>query len=192
MEVGAGEPKLPKINVKSAFVPSHMEHSLLHTLRIIQELDLATHDECMKVRMKVRGKWELGQPADAVEVLARMQGRPDEILDESIERISQKLAGSCVIPPARIPFASRFEMPMAFYDKYPDLQKLARNYKAPVLYAEEADVIGIGSVNPYFAEAFAQSIEKQIFAQLGTKPIITIVRLEPVSWQKLCKTHFKI
>jgi hypothetical protein len=58
-------------------------------------------------------------------------------------------------------------------------------------FAEDLDVIGIASINSYFADAIITHIKENIKNETGVQPIMHNIRLDYLGWAKMCKKHFR-
>ncbi|NWK54873.1 hypothetical protein HW115_04585 [Verrucomicrobiaceae bacterium N1E253] len=171
-------------------VPMVMELALMQTLTMLQQFDLADPEACTQITAKVHAKWSQGLGADPIDCLTRMRAAEGAMLDSMVEMASMKLARSLPEVPARVPFASRLIPPNGFYDKLPEIHRLCKLMMVPVAFAEDFDVIGLASINPYFADSLAAEIKEQFKKEGGIQPIISIVRLDRISWMKMCEKHF--
>ena len=172
-------------------VPIELEHALIRTLAMLQQHNLASAEDCSQVAAKVRRNWEQGRGADPVIGLARLRAGGGDMLDASVEIISAKMAYSLPFAPTRVPFAARLIPPSALYEKYPEIFTLCKLMLVPISFAEDLDVIGITSVNPYFADALSAYLTDKLKKETGIQPIIQIIRLDYVGWVKMCQKHFR-
>jgi hypothetical protein len=62
----------------------------------------------------------------------------------------------------------------------------------PVLYAEESEVIGVGSINPVALRIAAQVIMRTLGERTGTTPIVSRIQLHHDGWMSLCQQQFGI
>jgi len=171
-------------------VPVMMELALMQNLTMLQQFDLADPEACTQVSAKVHEKWELGEGCDPIDVLTRMRAAEGAMLDSMVEMASLKMARSLPEVPSRVPFASRLIPPNGFYDKLPEIKRLCKLMMVPVAFAEDLDVIGLATINPYFAEALANHIKEEFENEGSIQPIISIVRLDRISWMKMNEKHF--
>ena len=172
-------------------VPIVLEHALIRNLAMLQQHNLASAEDCSQVAAAVRRNWESGMGADPIDGLARLRAGEGNMLDASVEMISSKMAKSLPFVPTRVPFAARFITPALFYEKYPQIELLCRLMMVPVVYTEDLDVIGIASINPFFADTLAATIADEIKQINLVQPIVSIVRLDHGGWAKMCRKHFK-
>ena len=172
-------------------VPIELEHALIRTLAMLQQDNLASAEDCSQVAAKVRRSWERGLGADPVIGLARVRAGGGDMLDASVEMISSKMASSLPFVPTRVPFAARLIPPSSLYEKHPEIFTLCKLMLVPISFAEDLDVIGICSVNPYFADALSAYLTENLKKETGIQPIMHIIRLDYVGWAKMCQKHFR-
>lgn len=91
-----------------------------------------------------------------------------------------------------IPGLTRLPAPADFYERYPNIQQLARALLVPVLYSEDDEAIGVGSVNPVPALQVAGAITSAVEQENGTRPYLSTVRLDYDAWQSLLSRHFSL
>lgn len=172
-------------------VPVAMEHALIRTMAMLQQHNLASAEDCSQVAAVVRKNWQAGKGSDPIDCLARLRAGEGEMLDASIDMISVKLAHTLPLAPTRVPFAGTLISPTALYEKNPDIELLCRLMLVPIAYAEDFDVLGLASINPYFVDALSVSITEYAKEQTGIRPIISSIRLDYIGWAKMCKKHFR-
>ena len=172
-------------------VPIELEHALIRILAMLQQHNLASAEDCSQVAAKVRRSWEQGIGADPVMGLARLRAGGGDMLDASVEMISSKMAHSLPFVPTRVPFAARLIPPSALYEKNPEIFHFCKLMLVPISFAEDLDVIGISSVNPYFADAASAFLTDKLKKETGIQPIIHIIRLDFIGWSKMCQKHFR-
>lgn len=171
-------------------IPLVMELALIRSMAMLQQLNLADAEACTLVSAKVHQKWEKGEGADPIDCLTRMRAAEGAMLDSMVEMASMKMARSLPVVPARIPFASRLIPPNGFYDKLPEIKKLCQMMMVPVAFAEDFDVVSVASINPYFADALATHLQEEFEQESEIQPIIFTMRLDRISWMKMCEKHF--
>lgn len=172
-------------------VPIALELALIKNLAMLQQHNLASAEDCSQVSLSVRESWENGQGADPIDGIARLRTGAGDMMEATVEMISAQMAKSLPSAPTKVSFAARLIPPNSFYEKYPQIAQLSRLMLAPIAYTEDLDVIGIASINPFFADALASSILEEVKPISPVQPIISIVRLDYAGWLKMCDKHFK-
>ncbi|MGJ8661048.1 MAG: hypothetical protein ACSHXL_03345 [Bacteroidota bacterium] len=172
-------------------VPFALEHALIGSFAMFQQHGIATSVECNQVAAAVKGDWRQGIGADPIEALAQIRANEGQILDEIVEGISAKVASSLTIRPLKVPFVGRLVTPTAFYEKYPEISKQCQLMMVLVSFNEDADVIGLTSANPHFAEALSHIIIEEMTKENDVRPLISITRIDYVSWRKMYEKHFR-
>jgi len=171
-------------------VPITLELALIRNLAMLQQHNLASAEDCSQVAGTVRRRWEQGKGADPIEGLARLRA-DGNMLDASVEMISLQMAKSLPYNMQRVPFASRFITPTSFYEKHPDIERLCRLMMVPVTFTEDLDVIGVASINPFFADTLVSTIAEELKEVSPVQPIVSAVRLDYKGWMSMCEKHFR-
>ena len=153
------------------------------TCALLEEHGLATPAELKELRHHGHGPLRGPRPWDPLEFLAALRIREPEARALEVERLGRSLSHSLGQPLALIPFASRMQTPSVFYDMNEALLADSRKLMTPVLYAEESEVIGIGSINPAALQISTRTIMQFIADKTGTTPIVSSVL--PVSYTHL-------
>ena len=162
------------------------------TCALLEEHGLATPAELKELRHHGHGPLKGPRPWDPLEFLAALRIREPEARALEVERLGRSLSHSLGQPLALIPFASRMQTPSVFYDMNEALLADCRKLMTPVLYAEESEVIGIGSINPAALQISNRTIMQFIADKTGTTPIVSSVLLHHEGWISLCQQQFGI
>ena len=160
------------------------------TCALLEEHGLATPAELKRLRHHGHGQLKGPRPWDPLEFLAALRIREPEARALEVERLGRSLSHSLGQPLALIPFASRMQTPSVFYDMNEALLADCRKLMTPVLYAEESEVIGIGSINPAALQISTRTIMQFIADKTGTTPIVSSVLLHHEGWISLCQQQF--
>ncbi len=132
------------------------------------------------------------RPLDLLDALARVQGADEQHAGPAIGRLSAAVASTMIPCPPLVPFAGKLIAPSAFYESFQQMLALGRSLLAPVLFAEDTDAIGTGSVNPVAARILADEIHAAVARRFGIRPFLTVVRLDYESWAFLTRKHFAL
>jgi len=166
------------------------EHSLAHSCDTILRLGLASEEDLEIDCETTRQHWESGKGAEIIELHAmRMADEPTQV-EGTVEHLSASIGASVVPQLLPAPFAAKLATPNGFYDKHPDLFDLAKALQCPILFNEDADVIGLGSINPITTNTFALAVQLYVESIQNIKPLISAVRLNYETWSTLCHRHF--
>jgi hypothetical protein len=95
-----------------------------------------------------------------------------------------------LLAPPLIPFAGKLIAPSSFYESFQQILAIGRALVAPVLFAEDTDAIGVGSVNPLAARTLADEIHAAVERRFGIRPFLTVARLDYENWTFLARKHF--
>jgi hypothetical protein len=184
----------PEAAVRSAG-RTHAEIAENCFVRTAQALGLANaaSDEEIKAALRiVRDSMEKGKPLDLLETVARVKGHEEERISAAIMVLSDAVASTMAPSPPGIPFASKLIAPSAFYDAFDAIHVLGKMILTPVIFAEDTDAIGVGSVNPIAAQILGEEIHQSVFKRIGIRPFVTVARMEYESWAFLCRKHFEL
>jgi hypothetical protein len=165
---------------------------LKETYRLLAEFQLASSKELAELA-------ELGQQppgkerqVDPLEILVKCRGVEPDDRPVEIERMGRLIGTALQKPMVLPPFASRLPSPSAFYDGNPGLLEECQSLMTPVLYAEEAEVIGIGSINPVAMAQATDRIVAILGERTGTKPIVSSLLLTHEGWLGMCHKQLGI
>lgn len=169
-----------------------VELCLVRSAEALSKTGVAGDTEIFKALSQVREGLEKGPPMDLLETLARVVGTDEERLGSKVLEFSDAIAMTLNPIPPTVPFASKLIAPSSFYDSFDAMHQLGRALLTPVLYAEDTDAIGIGSINPIAAAILAEEIHEVVAKRFGIRPFMTIARMEYESWAFLCRKHFEL
>lgn len=130
------------------------------------------------------------KPTDLLSSLAEVQGQSEEKLDAIVLNLADQIALNLTPYAPLIPFAGKLIAPTAFYESYPHIHQLARILRAPVVYVEDTDAIGVASANPIAAAILAEEIRFALHKRFGVRPFVTVARLDYEGWTFLNRKHF--
>ena len=165
-------------------------YSLQQSAGAFLKANIATQEEVMTISEQCMEAWNNNLAAEPLFKLVALMEEDESQYEASIERWSTMLASlvSPIMPPA--PFAVKMMTPSAFYEKHEPIYDLARSLQCPILYNEDADVIGLGTINPVTATIFAQALHAYVTDTQRISPFITCVRINYESWKALTAKHF--
>lgn len=177
----------------AALTPAEIADScLVRTAEALSSIRMVSDDEIRAALAIVRESMEKGKPLDLLETLARVQGHEEERMGAAIQTLGDAVASTMTPAPASIPFASKLIAPSAFYDSFDSIHELGKLMLTPVLFAEDTDAIGTGSVNPIAAQMLGAEIHRSVTKRFGIRPFMTTARMEYESWAFLCRKHFEL
>ena len=165
---------------------------LSQTCRVLDDHALATPAELKELAHHGHGPLQGPRPWDPLEFLAALRTRDPDARAQEVERLGRSLSQSLGQPLTLVPFASKMPTPSAFYDVNDSLLLECRKLLTPVLFAEESEVIGIGSINPVALRLSARTVMQFIADKTGTTPVVSTVLLHHEGWISLCQQQFGI
>lgn len=164
----------------------------IQTAILLHESLSATEDELQQTLEIVRDTHANGKPCEFIESLARVQGHAEEHVGAAILNLSNRMALAMQPITPVIPFAGKLIAPTAFYESYEKLHILSHLLLSPVLYAEDTDAMGIGSVNPVAANMLGEHIVSTVHQRTGIRPFVCTARLDYETWAFLTRKHFEL
>jgi hypothetical protein len=162
------------------------------TVDALRQTGAANDREIIAAYRLIEDEATQSTPIEFLVAVARIQRVDDELMIPAISRLSEAIASTLPTPPPLIPFADKLITPSAFYENFQDLLAMARAIMAPVIFAEDTDAIGVGSVNPFAARLLAMEIRAAVDARHGIKPFVNVVRIDYESWTFLLRKHFAL
>ena len=165
---------------------------LSQTCRVLDDHALATPAELKELAHHGHGPLQGPRPWDPLEFLAALRTRDPDARAQEVERLGRSLSQSLGQPLTLVPFASKMPTPSAFYDVNDSLLLECRKLMTPVLFAEESEVIGIGSINPVALRLSARTVMQFIADKTGTTPVVSTLLLHHEGWISLCQQQFGI
>ncbi len=169
-----------------------VELCIVRTAEMLSKTGAARDNDIFKALSQVREGLAKGDPMDLLETLARVMGTDEERLGPAVQSLSDSVASTLNPGPPSVPFASKLIAPSAFYESFDAMHKLGRMLLTPVLYAEDTDAIGVGSINPIAALVLGEEIHSVVAKRFGIRPFITTARMEYEAWAFLCRKHFEL
>ena len=193
MQTQAGNPVLLENASSREGQPTATDPICLdQTAKLLQEHGLATPAELNQLRENGLAPAQGPRSWDPLEFLAALRVPDPELRSLEVERLGRALSQVMGQQLALVPFASRLPTPSAFYDLNESLLAECKRMMTPVLYAEESEVIGVGSINPVALRITAQIIMHTLGEKTGTTPIVSRILLHHDGWRSLCQQQFGI
>lgn len=168
------------------------EICLVRTADALREARVGTPSEISQAISAAREDHARENPADLLEVLARIQGHGEEHLSPAIQDLGNKVAATLTPYAPLVPFGGKLIAPSAFYESFDQVHRLARVLLSPVIYAEDTDALGTASVNPIASAILADEIRTAVYKRFGIRPFISIARLDYESWTFVIRKHFEL
>jgi hypothetical protein len=172
---------------------THLHESCAnHTAAALRETEAATHEEIESALIHSRHAARYGVFHDVIEFIALARGGDNsEQVGAEVIIMAEAVASTLATPPALVPFAAKLITPTAFYSRFDSIRSSTRHLRCPILFAEDTDAVGTGSINPITALIMADFIEKSVHSLTGIKPFITAARMDYPSWNLLTRKHFE-
>jgi hypothetical protein len=168
------------------------QECLKATYRLLTEFQLGTSSELAQLAEEGQQPAGTERQLDPLEIFAQCRGiEPDERPLE-IERIGRIMSTALQRPLVLPPFVNRLPSPSSFYDANPGLLEVCQELMTPVLYAEDTEVIGVGSINPIALAQVSERITSILGERTGTNPIVSPMLLTHEGWVGMCHKQLGI
>lgn len=161
------------------------------TASALLESEAATPEEIETAIQQCEIALDQGKRFELLELVARIQGHEEEFMGDAIFKLSESVSNTLVNPPILITFAAKLIVPNAFYSAFPELLKECSEMLCPLIFAEDTDAIGVGSINPIAAIMMAERICTQVKQHRSIRPFMTSARMDYESWCFLTRKHFE-
>jgi len=169
-----------------------VEACIGQTAEALAQTRAACQGDVLDAVETVRKAHAQGRPQDLMAAVALLQGQDEPDLGALVEALGNRVASTLNPSPHLIPFAGRLIAPSGFYESFEQIHKLARALLVPVIFAEEAGSIGVGSVNPIAGAILAWKIQELVARRFDIRPFVTVTRLDYESWTYLTHRHFEL
>ena len=127
---------------------------------------------------------------EILETIVRLSTTSPRDIPQFIRQLGNAVAKTLKRNVPFVPMAGRMQLPLAFYERHETVRPFAKALLAPILFAEESEVIGVGSINPRAALHSANLIADTIAETEPVRPFATVVRLDYDTWQSLLQKQF--
>jgi len=111
-------------------------------------------------------------------------------VDVFFEEITEALSKSQRPKPLLIPFGHRYPLPSKFYAKFPEIYELCKIMGTPLVYSDQEEAIGIGSLNPIAVNLVAEQMVKTFAENAEFSPYVFRFSLKASSWNTLIERQF--
>lgn len=159
---------------------------------MLRDQSLATPDELRELAARGQQPRNVDRQLDPLELLVAIRVDDPDLRPPEIERMSRAMTQVSGLPLVLVPFGNRLPTPSAFYDSHGGILVECQRMMTPILYAEESEVIGLGSINPVSLRLAAEVISSNLSEITGTKPIISQLLLHHEGWVSLCNKQLGI
>lgn len=133
-----------------------------------------------------------GKPCEVFETITRLSTVAPREIPDFIAGLGLAVAKTLRERVPLMPNLTRMIAPASFFSSFPELAAAARNLLVPVLYSEDIEVIGLGSVNPIPALQMAVLIVRDVPVETGVTPFTSVVRLDYDTWRTLLEKQYSL
>lgn len=131
-----------------------------------------------------------GKPSEVFETITRLSTVAPREIPDFIAGLGLAVAKTLRERVPLMPNLNRMSAPATFFATFPDLAAAAKTLLVPVLYSEDNEVIGLGSVNPVPALQMASLVIRDVSVETGITPYTSVVRLDYDTWRTLLEKQY--
>ena len=124
-------------------------------------------------------------------VMAKLRGIEDGSQREEISKWGRALAPIAKKRYSLVPFAGRLLGSTTLFDDHSDIQETARKVLCPLIFTEDIDVLGFGTINPIAGAVLSEFIMDYFKKQNGVTPYISMFLLDLPTWETVCGRQFE-
>ena len=128
---------------------------------------------------------------DILPVMAELRGIQESDQLASVEGWARALAPIVKKRHSLVPFAGKLLGSASLFEKYPTVEKAAAAVKCPLIFSEDADVLGFGTINPVASSHLSSFVAEYFKEQSGVTPYLSIFLIDLPTWQTICRRQFK-
>ena len=89
-----------------------------------------------------------------------------------------------------IPFAGKLLGSAPLFEKYPVVQQAAAAVKCPLVFSEDSDVLGFGTINPVAALHLSTFVGEYFKKESGMTPYFSVFLVDLPTWQTICRRQY--
>lgn len=130
------------------------------------------------------------QVGDILPKMAELQGVEEDSRAQAVETWTRKMTFALKKRYPMIPFAMGVYTPTSFAERFPHLFEMSKALKVPILFAEDSDVIGLGTINPAVVDLISKEFVSAVLRKDLVRPFVTTVLLDVKTWNLLCRKAF--
>ncbi len=128
---------------------------------------------------------------DIFPLMAELRGVSETNRTQMIEQWARAVSSVVKCRYPLIPFATKLLGSVSIYEQFEQIHKLASMVKCPLVFAEDSDVLGFGTVNPVAGSQIADYVSRYLEEKTGSRPFISIFLLDFDSWDTICGRQFE-
>ena len=127
---------------------------------------------------------------DILTTMAKLRGIDEGEQPSSVEAWARAIAPVVKKRYSLVPFAGKLLGSASLFEKYPNVQEAASAVKCPLIFSEDTDVLGFGTINPAAAFHLSAFVGDFFKEQSGMTPYFSIFLIDLPTWQTVCRRQF--
>ncbi|QQL44485.1 hypothetical protein [Sulfuriroseicoccus oceanibius] len=147
-------------------------------------------DEAEQIQSAYLSELDGMASVEVFETIVRLSTTSPRDIPQFIRQLGDAVSKTLERNVPYVPLAGRLQKPSAFYERHDSVKPLCKALLTPILYAEESEVIGIGSINPKAAFVASELVANAVSATEPVKPFMSVVRVDYDTWKTLLEKQF--
>ena len=130
-------------------------------------------------------------PGDILPVMARLRGIEEGEQISTVNRWARTITPIVKKRYSLVPFAGKLLGTSPLFKTYEPLREAAEMVKCPLIFSEDTDVLGFGTINPVAGARLAEHVTEYLRKETGVGPYISMFLLELPTWDTICRRQFE-
>ena len=128
---------------------------------------------------------------DILPVMAQLRGIEEGEQPTAVAGWARSMAPIVKKRYSLIPFAGKLLGSSSFFEKFDAVHKAASIVKCPLIFSEDTDVLGFGTINPVAGLHLSTFVSKYFQEKTGLTPYISMFIIDLTTWESTCRRQFK-
>lgn len=128
---------------------------------------------------------------DILPVMAQLRGIEEGEQMRVVSQWARKIAPIIKKRYSLVPFAAKLLGSSTFFKNYDALLKAAETLKCPLIYSEDIDALGFGTLNPVAGLRLSEFVTEYLREKTGVSPYISMFLLDLPTWEAICRRQFE-
>lgn len=127
---------------------------------------------------------------DILPVMAQLRGIDELEQATAVAQWGRQIGPAIKKRYSLIPFAGKLLGSQSIFEAHPAIKEAAAAVKCPLIFAEDSDVIGFGTINPVAATKLGEHVADYLHGKTGTKPYLSLFLVDLGNWETICGRQF--
>ncbi|MGJ8725555.1 MAG: hypothetical protein ACSHYB_13435 [Roseibacillus sp.] len=128
---------------------------------------------------------------DILPVMAKLRGIEEGAQSSTVAGWGRAIAPIVKKRYSLIPFAEKLLGSSNLFEKYSTILEAASAVRCPLIFSEDTDVLGFGTINPVAGLHLSSFVADYFEAKTGMTPYLSMFLLDLSSWETICRRQFE-